>query len=292
MKANTASKTAQYMALFRALETQRKPSRRLFSDPYAIHFLGNGFKRITKLSAVPFIHRMVSGIIQRRIPGALASGLARTQYIDELLQRAVVNGAKQVIVLGAGFDTRALRLDFLKELPVIEIDHPDTSNLKTGIISKTGPGLPPNVRYLQIDFNTQSLAGLLESENIDFNLPAAIIWEGVTNYLSAEAINNTFSLLSRFAKPATVIFTYVHKEVLHNPAAFFGAEKLLRDLDGIEERWTFGFYPHELPGYLRQYGFSLVEDEGAASYCARYLPGRDHLFKGYGFYRVALAQKV
>jgi len=292
MKANTASRTAQYMALFRALETKRRPTRRLFSDPWAIHFLDKGFKRITRLSAMAPVYRLVTNIIQHRIPGALASGVARTQYIDELLHRSIGNGSRQVIILGAGFDTRAVRLDFLKNIPVIEIDHPDTSGIKKAIIREALHSLPLNTRYLQMDFNTQSLAGLLDAEGIDFTLPATIIWEGVTNYLSAETIDSSFALLGRFAKGSSVIFTYVHKQVLEEPAAFFGAEKLLDDLDAIEERWTFGFYPHELPGYLGRYGFRLTEDTGAADYRRKYLSGREHLFKGYEFYRVAHAQKV
>jgi methyltransferase (TIGR00027 family) len=292
MKANTASRTAQYMALFRALETKRRPASRLFSDPWAIHFLDKGFRRITRLSAISPVHRLVTSIIQHRIPGALASGVARTRYIDELLLRSIQNGSRQVIILGAGFDTRAVRLAFLQNMPVIEIDHPDTARIKKDILHKTLHQLPSNTRYLQIDFNTQSLAGLLDAEKIDFALPTTIIWEGVTNYLSAVAMDSSFALLGRFAKGSSVIFTYVHKQVLEEPAAFFGAEKLLDDLDAIEERWTFGFYPHALPGYLRRYGFLLAEDTGAADYRRQYLPGRAYLFKGYEFYRVAYAQKV
>ncbi|HEY4149155.1 MAG TPA: hypothetical protein VGM41_09505 [Chitinophagaceae bacterium] len=78
---------------------------------------------------------------------------------------------------------------------------------------------------------------------------------------------------------------------MENPAAFFGAEKLLVNLAEIEERWTFGFYPHELPAYLQRYGFLLQEDTGAAAYREKYLPGRENLFNGYEFYRVAMAVK-
>jgi hypothetical protein len=70
---------------------------------------------------------------------------------------------------------------------------------------------------------------------------------------------------------------------------FIGAEKLLKDLEGIEERWTFGFLPDELPGYLSNFGLVLVEDLGATEYRQKYLPGRTE--KGYEFYRVAMAQK-
>jgi hypothetical protein len=77
--------------------------------------------------------------------------------------------------------------------------------------------------------------------------------------------------------------------VLEDPAAFFGAERLLNDLAAIEERWTFGFRPEELPAYLAGFGMQLLKDSGAADYRQQYLPERKKILKGYEFYRVAMA---
>jgi|SRR5208337_3795114 len=128
MKANTASRTAQYMALFRAFETVCPFHIRLFSDPYAVSFLDNGLKLVIRISTFPLFGRFIPKIIQSKGPGALSSGIARTKYIDDLLELTIRNGVKQVLILGAGFDTRALRLGFLNTISIIEIDHPDTSN--------------------------------------------------------------------------------------------------------------------------------------------------------------------
>lgn len=290
MKAGTASRTAQYMALFRALETRRPRGKRLFNDPYAIKFLDNKLKRVTRISSLPVARKIIQRIIFRKIPGALSSGLARTKYIDDLLKQSIDSGVKQVIILGAGFDTRALRLGFLQNLPVIEIDHPGTARLKMETLEQELGGLPEHVQYLQIDFNVQSLEELAAASNINFNIPAAIIWEGVTNYLNAEAIANTFRFISKFPQGSTIIFTYVNQLVLDNPQLFFGAPKLLHDLEQIEERWTFGFRPEELDSYLCGFRMQLKEDLGAADYRARYIP--DRMEKGYEFYRVAIAVRT
>jgi methyltransferase (TIGR00027 family) len=291
MKANTASRTAQYMALFRALETKRSSNKKLFNDPYAINFLDKTFKTVCNISSLPFAYNIISKIIQRKIPGALSSGVARTKYIDDLLQYTIDIGSRRVIILGAGFDTRALRLDFLKNISVIEIDHPDTATLKVNILKKMLDYLPPNVSYLQIDFNTQNLNDLLSKDNIDFDIPTTIIWEGVTNYLTKDAVDKTFSLLKKFTKDSYIIFTYVDKLVLSKPELFFEAEKLLNNLNKIEESWTFGFNPAELSDYLKQFDFKLLEDSGARDYRERYMPERKNISKGYEFYRVAFAQK-
>jgi len=78
---------------------------------------------------------------------------------------------------------------------------------------------------------------------------------------------------------------------LEEPAAFFGAERLLRDLERIEERWTFGFDPGALAAYLREFGWELMEDMGAGDYRKKYLGERKGILKGYEFYRVAMAMK-
>lgn len=281
MKADKASRTAQYMALFRALETNRQAGTRLFADPYAISFLDRRLRLTARCTNVPAVRNWVGRIIQKKIPGAFSAGVARTKYIDDILKQTIKTGVQQLIILGAGYDTRALRLDFLQRVPVIEIDHPNTSKLKMDVLKKKLGKLPTNVAYFQIDFNKQQIDNL----PIDLKKTTTVIWEGVTNYLSEAAVSKTFSFLNKLPKGSYVIFTYVHKNVLENPAQFLGGEKLLSDLQARQEPWTFGFLPEELPAYLAKFNFSLVEDLGAVEFRNRYLSGRSE--EGYEFYRVA-----
>src|SRR5262245_59748455 len=123
MKVDKTSRTAQYMAFFRALETKRRTRDRLFSDPFAIHFLDPKLRLVVRASNLPFFKTYLNKTIQKKIPGGRSSGIARTKYIDDLLSSTIRNGVKQVIILGAGFDTRASRLEVLQSIPVIEIDH-------------------------------------------------------------------------------------------------------------------------------------------------------------------------
>lgn len=288
MKAHKTSRTAQYMAFFRALETESNSSAKLFSDPYAIYFLEAKLRFATRLSKYSIIRKYINNTIQKKIPGAFSSGIARTKYIDDLLQTTITNGVKQVIILGAGFDTRALRLDYLKPLPVIEIDHPNTSNFKAKTYSRINH-ISKNINFYQIDFNKQSLEELAIQHSFDFTKPTTVIWEGVTNYLTEDAVKNTFNFISKFTSNSYVIFTYIHKNILENPNSFLGGERLLKNLDKIEEKWTFGFYPEELSNYLKQFDMRLVEDMGATQYREKYLPNR--VEKGYEFYRAAIAIK-
>jgi len=279
------------MALFRAIETVRPSHKRLFADPYATIFLDGGLKRAIKLSTLPFIGRLIPKIIQSKGPGALSSGIARTKYIDDLLEQTIRNGVRQVIILGAGFDTRALRLDLLHSVPVIEIDHPDTAKFKIDKLKEALGQLPQNVSYLQTDFNKQSLEDLASEHHLNLNIPTTIIWEGVTNYLTQQAVDKTFEFVKKFTIGSHIIFTYINKLVLDNPRSFVGTEKVLKNLSKNEECWTLGLKPEELSGYLTRFHLVLIEDLGAAEYRDKYMPDRKEISKGYEFYRVAFATR-
>src|SRR5205814_966731 len=102
--------------------------------------------------------------------------------------------------------------DYLSSIPVIEIDHPNTARKKMDILKRKLGSLPEHVRYWQIDFNKESLNELATREKLDFSIPTTIIWEGVTNYLDEQAINNTFAFTQKFTSGSYVIFTYVHRQ--------------------------------------------------------------------------------
>ena len=279
------------MALFRAIETVRPSDKRLFTDPYATIFLDDGLKRVIRISILPFMGRLIQKIIQRRGPGALSSGIARTKYIDDLLHQTIRNGVKQVMILGAGFDTRALRLGFLHSVPVIEIDHPDTAKFKIDKLKEALGRLPQNVSYFQTDFNKESLEELSSAHQLNCSIPTTIIWEGVTNYLTQQAVDKTLEFVRKFAIGSYIIFTYIDKLVIDRPQSFTGAEKVLKNLRKNEECWTLGFKPEELSNYLAKFHLVLLEDLGATEYRDKYMPDRKGISKGYEFYRVALATR-
>jgi methyltransferase (TIGR00027 family) len=280
------------MAFARAFETVRPSHKRLFADPYATIFLDDGLKRVIRLSTLPLIGKLIPKILQSKGPGALSSGIARTKYIDDLLQQTIRNGVKQVIILGAGFDTRALRLGFLDSVPVIEIDHPDTAKFKIDKLNETLGQLPKNVQYFQTDFNKQSLEKLASEHHLNVKIPTTVIWEGVTNYLTQQAFDNTLEFVKTFTIGSYIIFTYINKLVLDHPQSFLGTEKVFKNLlRKNEECWTLGLEPEELSGYLARFHLVLLEDLGAAEYRDRYMPDRKEVSKGYEFYRVAFATR-
>ena len=139
--------------------------------------------------------------------GARPTGVARTKLIDEKLTAALKTGTRQVVILGAGYDTRAFRIKGIEQAKVCEIDHPNTSEAKQEKLRKQIIRLPSRIRFVAVDFNRQSFADALASTDFDANLKTFFIREGVTNYLTAEAVDATFRTIRNLAGESFVIFT-------------------------------------------------------------------------------------
>jgi methyltransferase (TIGR00027 family) len=280
------------MALFRALETARSPEARLFDDPWAHRFLRPSLQTVAALARVPTLGRAISHFIDRRWPGGRTSGIARTRFIDEVVGEKLRCGCRQIVLLGAGFDCRAYRLPEAAQARFFEVDHPNTSAAKQQVVFRTLGRKPSHVAFVAIDFNRQTLGEALKSSGLDLAQPVFFLWEGVTNYLTGEAVDATFRYVATAASGSAILFTYVHSDVLEPKAAFAGLEAVQHLLDNASEPWTFGFDPVELPGYLAARGLRLVSDLGAVDYRACTMGEAGARSVGYEFYRVAVAEVI
>ena len=290
MRETQGSQTAQFMALFRVLESQRPAGTRLFDDPFAGGFLGPRLRVVAWLSRCPLLRSLITRLIDALWPGARPAGVARTRLIDEALDRALDSGGfEQVVLLGAGFDARAHRLHCLSQMPVFEVDHPNTLEEKRRRIESLSTSPSDRSIYVALDFNRQSLADAMAKAGFNPNRCTFFVLEGVTNYLTAEAVDSLLRFVSSAVPRSRLLFTYVHRDVL-NPASRFRGKWLLRKtLRRASEPWTFGLDPSCLDSYLGERGLVLIRDEGSREYRERYLGGRERLLRGYEFYRAAIA---
>ncbi len=277
------------MALFRAMESLRSPGKRLFEDPFAHRFLRPSLYLVILLSHVPFLASIIRTLIDFTWAGARSSGIARTRFIDDLLRESLAEGVEQIVILGAGFDSRAYRISGMEQISVFEVDHPATQEIKKRIMSRALPLIPPFVRFVQTDFNDREFEGLMTFRGPDLARRTFFIWEGVTNYLDERAVDSMLRWISRSAPGSRVVFTYVDKRVLEHPEEFTDTERLFRTLQNSGEPWTFGLNPSLIKGYLAERGLQLLEDLGAHEYRGRYFGKKAGRMRGYEFYRVAVA---
>ena len=289
MRGSKSSATAEFVALFRAQESALPQRRRLFSDPFAVSFLSPRLRAGSVLFRIPFVRLLLARWMDARWPGARTSAIARTGLIDEWASALAAVGMQQAVILGAGFDCRAWRLTAFHDLPIFEVDCPATSSEKRRRIGELG-ARTEGVSFVPMDFEREILPEALAKIGFEADRRMLVIWEGVTNYLTADAVDATLRWISTLAAGSRLIFTYVDADLINRSDRFRDGAGVRRAVTVVGEPWTFGFRPGALPAYLNERGLRLFEDLSANEYRAYTMGAKGAQAKGYEFYHVALVQ--
>ncbi len=196
---------------------------------------------------------------------------ARCEFLDQALLDGVAEG-DQVVILGAGWDTRAYGLLKNTEIPIFEVDAPRTQAAKLSAIHKTGIDAS-QVTFVSCDFNRQSWLDALRENGFDQSQRTFVLWEGVTMYLEPQAIQNTLHAVSTLPAGSGIAFDFFGREWLNT---FRGkmAEWGVNATYG--EPFTFGFpinpdFTEPLKLFLQENGLALTRgrslgDEGRLPY--------------------------
>lgn len=279
------------MALFRAVESARPARTRLFTDPLAPSLLPprSGGWRAARL---PVLGRVVPTVLDIGWPRTRSSGVVRTRLIDQSVEDAIGDGATQLVLLGAGFDSRAYRLPGARTAEVFEVDHPSTQRAKRTRLQSLGTPVD-HVHFVAVDFEHDDVARWLADNGFDRHARSVVVWEGVISYLTAPAVDTNFDLLADICSLGSrLVFTYVDGRAIDGSVHFDEADRWKGWVRLNGEPFVFGFDPGELPGYLARRGFRLDSDRTTADVARHYATtiGRHEL--GSELYRVAAATRV
>jgi methyltransferase (TIGR00027 family) len=268
MKAGRSSATAQQMALSRAIETRKPAGERICCDPLAERFLGPKYRML--LSGRP-LRNAVESLIEQRFAGHHYYVIARTRCFDDFLQRQLAGGAQQVVILGAGYDSRPYRFaELLDGVAVFEVDHPATSAAKQAKICDLLGTPPVNIAYVAVDFTTESLADKLRQTGYRAELRTVFLWEGVTPYLDLQAVDEVVRLVASAGPGSSIIFDYILRSVVEGTCLLRGAQNEFSKMSRTSEPLTFGFPEGEASTFLAGRGFGNVVDLGASELTSRY----------------------
>ncbi|MBW8685135.1 class I SAM-dependent methyltransferase [Chitinophaga rhizophila] len=290
-----ASKATTYLALLRAIESNRPASKRLLYDPYAKLFLSSSFRLVELLSRISFLNTFIAWFIDKNWTGALTCCAARTRLVDVMTVNTVEDeGINQVIVFGAGYDCRSLRLDMKKRVQFVEVDHPAFQAGKRHVLSRSSfsSGRETMTNYITADLNTQDLDQVLPQLFQKGHYKTMFIWEGVTNSIADPIAPRVFDYFKRFRPGTIIIFTYVDKAVLEHPEKFAGAVAITRLLKSNNEYWNFGIDPANIKQFLASYNMELMYNLDTGKYRKLYYGEDAADMKGYEFYRVAMARVI
>lgn len=252
------------------MESMRPPEERICYDPLAKDFVG---RRLAFLIKSRLLRKIAFWVVDHIAPGLAGDVIGRVRYIDDHVQKATREGIQQLVILGAGYDSRPYRLPELNErVRCFEVDHPATQKVKIERIEKTLGSLPQNVVYIPIDFERDDLEHQLSGWGYDRHLKTLFIWEGVTMYLTEEAVDRVLDFVSRNSgEGSSIIFDYVHKSFIddeyHNrdDRDIKTLERARRAYERIDqpitsEPFTFGIREGTIAEFLNARGYFPVEE--------------------------------
>ena len=280
MKGKRPSRTAHLVAFGRAAADAGASHVPDFRDPTARVFLNEKGKQ--SLAKTEHALRQGKGGIGLEMTRGMANLIAlRTAAIDKAVGEAIAGGAKQVVILGAGYDGRAWRMPELAGVRVFEVDHPATQGDKRAHIAELPPAIG-SVSFVSIDFERESLDSVLERAGHERSVPTCWIWEGVVMYLTRDAMRATLaSIAARSASGSTLIVNY---HTLHR--GFWG--RLIFRLIGEPQisHWT----PEEMAADLRSVGFLVREDSGMLDWKKQFAKSEAKVERGF-YMRIAVAAR-
>lgn len=252
-----ASETALGVAAVRWAATQEKREEIRGSDSLAYLFLDLKFR----ILAGP-LFGLSRWLYRRLLPGTYEWLIARTKHYDRLVEQ-LPDEIEQLVILGAGYDTRALRFAESLEaggVRVFELDHPATQARKRRCL---GPRLPAHVTFVPTDFQTQALAESLERGGYDPTRKSAFIWEGVTMYLSEEGVERTLSAIVDSSPAGGLLyFDYCNQTMIDGIDCHYGGREIRRYVDRRGEHLMWGIAPDKVSAFLDVHGLSLVRQWG------------------------------
>lgn len=261
MIAGRASWTAELVAAWRALADART-SVPGFHDPLAREMLGPAAARWLRRGEAALARMAPDG--RDRMFAALSVITLRVATIDAQVRLAVAAGARQLVILGAGFDTRAHRMDELAPVRVFEVDHPATQRVKRTRAAPL-PERAAELRYVPVDFARDALGEALAAAGHDPDAPTVWVWEGVVMYLRDEALRSTLAAVRGRSGPGSTLILHYHAP---DPPGVISAARhalfwaLGEAHVGLRSAAT-------IRAELERAGLTVVEDTDAAEQAAR-----------------------
>lgn len=266
--------TAQGVAKQRFIESLATPNQRIIYDPCAAAFVvGSSIIRLMG-------HKLNLWLTQKLAPGFHEHLMARTRFIDELIETSTANGVTQYVILGAGYDLRAHRLQLPSALHIFEVDQPEVQRRKRSKLPKD-IHTPVNLNYVGLDFNHQTLKAQLLEAGFDPNTPSIFTLEGVSQYITKTALRATLEDLADLTKhtKATLCISYADEQLFQNPKACFGkgypnakqkADRITSFSAKVGEPWISLYTNKEMQDLCFQYGFLVVDHKVLADLNAAY----------------------
>lgn len=267
MASPNVSRTALGAAICRLIEQYQPAPTRLFDDPVVAALVGRPLRILLRFATM---RRLTIQQTEAVAPGIYGTQVCRTRAIDDIAQAALTQGIAQVVLLGAGYDTRPYRLPQMGRAMTFEVDLPGIQAEKRARLQRYLGRLPDHLTFIPIDFERQRLEEAFAGTALRSSLPTLFVWEGVTQYLTEAAVRQTLAFVGSAASGSVLVCTYVLQSIIERRSDIPGVERLMAQL-AQQAPWRFGLEPDQIPAFLAPYHLRLVDNIGTREYQERYL---------------------
>lgn len=284
-----AINTCMGVAFLKATGMLYPKEKRLFEDPFAQKLLPSFHRFIIFLMRRPKIFNFLMKWRERTTPGLVGWLFCRFRYIDDVLKGSIKK-IETVVNLGSGMDCRAYYIPGVENIRYFEVDHPTVIKKKKAKMKKILGRLPNHVVYVPVDFEKQSLETELKKAGYNSSYKTLFIWEGVTQYISEEANDNTFKFVAQAATGSKIVFTYVPKSFIEGKNINNDAKNMYKWMVKRFSLWIHGMDPKNIGDYLSKYSLHLIEDIGSEQMQERYMRLVNIDLTVFGIERISLAE--
>jgi methyltransferase (TIGR00027 family) len=258
--------TAFVVAEFR--NDENKEAHPLYRDPFVHLFLDGDSKK-------------AADRISQSFPPIRNNVRLRTRYFDDRLRDQIAQGRRQVVILGAGLDTRPQRIAS-DGVAYFEIDAPETQAFKKAKLEESG--VDSNARYIGADYVSDGMLDLLQRSGCQFNLPTHVIWEGNTMYLNDASVSQILTDLMRHIGSCSVSFDYLAEEVIENTTGDPEITDVVGRFAAMGAPWTYGI--DKLSELAARCGARMLDRVTLADLHRTYWPGKPLESPIYSYYSI------
>ena len=234
-------------------------ARELLTGPFAL--------ALDALDRLPLPARLLSGVTRVATAGLVDHASLRMAAVDDAVREVLRDGIDQVVILGAGLDSRAYRMEELARATVFEVDHPATQAYKRARVASL-EARAREVRFVPVDFARQSVGDVLPTVGHDASRPTLWVWEAVTMYLPHEAIASTLAeVRGASIAGSSLVMTYARPGALEVPVV---SRVVHAVFDSFGEPILGAMEPHEAHAGLVSAGFTVLDDTGSGEWARRW----------------------
>lgn len=278
IKRKETSATAEEIAFHRVIESAKAEKERICYDPYAIQFIGPELLKFLEATACNYPEAKAKmDEMNRLFPGTQNSIVARVRYFDDYLKACLDEGIEQVVILGAGYDTRAYRIEGLKEkVKVFEVDYEATQKVKMDKIKKIFDSLPTHVVYVNADVGTEELFKQLMEHEYDRHKKTLFSMEGLIYYIPPESVDTLLSsIVQNSGRGSKIIFDYFPLSVVKGTCELEVGKRIHERVKQSGEPFKFGVKEGTVEKFLSKRGFSQIQNVTSEDYKKAYFHGKN-----------------